>query len=75
MHTGSESILLTHIENGIATITLNRPQARNALSTDMMSALEAALAEVGTDPAAKVVVLAANGPVFCAGHDLKQMRA
>ncbi|MBC7908093.1 MAG: enoyl-CoA hydratase [Rhodospirillaceae bacterium] len=75
MHTGSESILLTHIENGIATITLNRPQARNALSTQLMSALEEALAAVGTNPAAKVVVLAANGPAFCAGHDLKQMSA
>lgn len=75
MHTGSDSILLTHIQDGIATITLNRPQARNALSTELMSALEAALATVGADPAAKVVVLAANGPAFCAGHDLKQMRA
>jgi enoyl-CoA hydratase/carnithine racemase len=75
MHSGSESILLTHIEDGIATLTLNRPQARNALSTDLMSALEAALAAVGTEPAVKVVVLAANGPAFCAGHDLKQMRA
>ncbi|MBC7951051.1 MAG: enoyl-CoA hydratase [Rhodospirillaceae bacterium] len=75
MHSGSESILLTHMENGIATITLNRPQARNALSSDLMSALEAALAAVSDDPAAKVVVLAANGPAFCAGHDLKQMRA
>lgn len=75
MHSGSESILLTHIGNGIATITLNRPQARNALSTDLMTALEEALAAVGANPEAKVVVLAANGPAFCAGHDLKQMRA
>ena len=75
MHTGSEPILLTEIADGIATITLNRPQARNALSTELMSAVEAALAQVAADPAAKVVVLAANGPAFCAGHDLKQMRS
>jgi len=75
MHTGSDSILLTEVKDGVATITLNRPQARNALSTELMSAVEAALEQVGGDPAAKVVVLAANGPAFCAGHDLKQMRA
>jgi enoyl-CoA hydratase/carnithine racemase len=75
MHTGPDSILLTSIADGIATVTLNRPQARNALSTELMSAVEAALAQLGADPAVKVVVLAANGPAFCAGHDLKQMRS
>ncbi|MGE5548476.1 MAG: enoyl-CoA hydratase [Solirubrobacterales bacterium] len=76
MHTGAaDAILLTSIDNGVATLTLNRPQARNALSTAMMSAIEAALANVGADPEVKVVVIAANGPAFCAGHDLKEMRS
>jgi enoyl-CoA hydratase/carnithine racemase len=70
-----EPILLTHAEAGVATLTLNRPGARNALSTAMMTALELGLAAAAEDPAVKVVVLAANGPAFCAGHDLKEMRA
>jgi enoyl-CoA hydratase/carnithine racemase len=65
--------VLTSVENGVATVTLNRPQARNALSTSMMTAIEEALSRAGTDPAVRVVVLAANGPAFCAGHDLKEM--
>jgi len=60
---------------GVATLTMNRPQARNALSMGLMTALIEALAQVGADPAVKVVVLAAAGPAFCAGHDLKEMRA
>ena len=58
----------------VATLTLNRPQARNALSEELMTALKAALDEAGQDPAVKVVVIAGNGPAFCAGHDLKQMK-
>lgn len=75
MHTGTDPILLTDVKDGVATLTLNRPQARNALSTALMTEIETALARVAADPAAKVVVLAANGPAFCAGHDLKEMRA
>ncbi len=70
-----ESILLRHAEGGVATLTLNRPQARNALSVALMTELERALADISTDRSVKVVVLAANGPAFCAGHDLKEMRA
>jgi enoyl-CoA hydratase/carnithine racemase len=68
-------ILLRHDRDGIATLTLNRPAARNALSVPLMEALEAALAAIAGDPAVRVAVIAANGPVFCAGHDLREVRA
>lgn len=71
----TESIVITAIADGIATLTLNRPQARNALSVAMMTEIEAALARLAADASVKVVVLAANGPAFCAGHDLKEMRS
>ncbi len=67
-------ILLSRVEAGIATLTLNRPEARNALSIALMTELERALAATAADAEVKVVVLAANGPAFCAGHDLKEMR-
>lgn len=68
-------ILLRRDEDGIATLTLNRPAARNALSVALMAELEAALAAIAADRSVRVVVLAASGPAFCAGHDLKEMRA
>lgn len=69
------AILLREQANGIVTLTLNRPGARNALSTEMMHALQAELDSLREDKSARVVVLAANGPAFCAGHDLKEIRA
>lgn len=60
---------------GIRTLTLSNPAARNALSGPMMSALETAIRVAGSNPAVRVIVLAAEGPAFCAGHDLKEMRA
>ena len=60
---------------GVVTLTLNRPQAFNALSEGLLEALQAALDAVATDDTARVVVLAAAGRAFCAGHDLKEMRA
>ena len=69
-----ETLVLRHNDGGVAWLTLNRPSARNALSTALMSALEAALAAAGTDPAVHVVVIAGAGPAFCAGHDLKEVR-
>ena len=71
----NEPILLRRVEDGIATLTLNRPQARNALSMALMAALIEALAALKAEPAVKVVVLAASGPAFCAGHDLKELRS
>src|SRR5688572_6468047 len=61
--------------DGIATLTLNRPGARNALSVGLMSALLDALDALAKDRAIKVVVIGAEGPSFCAGHDLKEVRA
>jgi len=60
---------------GVWTLTLNRPAAFNALSREMLDALQAALARIAADEQARVVVLAAAGKAFCAGHDLKQMRS
>ena len=59
----------------VAMAVLNRPSARNALSCAMMSALADAIAVLGADPAIAAIVLAANGPAFCAGHDLKELTA
>ncbi len=70
-----EPVLLRETADGIATLTLNRPQQRNALSMALMGALNAALVEIANDNDAKVVVIRGNGPGFCAGHDLKEMRA
>jgi enoyl-CoA hydratase/carnithine racemase len=60
---------------GVVTLTLNRPQAFNALSEAMLSQLQRALDAIAHDEAVRVVVLAAKGKAFCAGHDLKEMRA
>jgi enoyl-CoA hydratase/carnithine racemase len=64
--------LLTSVADGVARITLNRPQVRNALSRTLVQELEAALAGYEADPAARVIVLAGAGErAFCAGADLK----
>jgi len=68
-------LLLRHDRNGIATLTLNRPQARNALSLGLIQAIDAELVSIGSDPAVRVVVIAGAGPAFCAGHDLRELRA
>jgi enoyl-CoA hydratase/carnithine racemase len=60
---------------GVFTLTLNRPQAYNALSEGVLEALQAALDAVAADETARAVVIAGAGKAFCAGHDLKQMRA
>lgn len=60
---------------GVVTLTLNRPAAFNALSEAMLAALQAELDAVAKDESVRVVVLAAQGRAFCAGHDLKEMRA
>jgi enoyl-CoA hydratase/carnithine racemase len=70
-----DAVLLREDKDGIATLTLNRPAARNALSEELMDALIAALHTIGGDTSVRAVIIAANGPVFCAGHDLKQMTA
>ena len=60
---------------GVVTLTLNRPQAFNSLSEGMIDALQAELDRIAQDSSARVVVIAAAGRAFCAGHDLKEMRA
>jgi enoyl-CoA hydratase/carnithine racemase len=70
-----ESILLRRDADGVAWLTLNRPAARNALSAGLIEALDAALAGAAADASVKVVVIAGNGPGFCAGHDLRELRA
>lgn len=70
----SDDILLRTDTGGIATLTLNRPAARNALSTGLMAALQTEIDAIATDASVRVVVLAANGPAFCAGHDLREVR-
>jgi enoyl-CoA hydratase/carnithine racemase len=60
---------------GVVTLTLDRPQSFNALSEGMLAALQAELDAVTTDETARAVVIAATGKAFCAGHDLKEMRA
>lgn len=56
-----------------AFVTLNRPERRNALSLEMLKELTAYFREIGNDPDLRVVVLRANGPAFCAGHDIAEM--
>jgi enoyl-CoA hydratase/carnithine racemase len=71
----AEKILLRDDSNGIATLTLNRPKQYNALSEELLTELQTALRAIEKDDSVRVVVIAGNGPAFCAGHDLKQMRA
>jgi enoyl-CoA hydratase/carnithine racemase len=68
-------ILLRRDSDAVATLTLNRPDARNALSMGLMEALDAELVAIAGDPGIRAVILAANGPAFCAGHDLRELRA
>ena len=69
-------ILLSDLDDeGILRLTLNDTARRNALSESMLGALGEAFVKTGSDPAVRVVILAANGPAFCAGHDLKEMTA
>ena len=65
--------LLMSVSEGVVRLTLNRPDRRNALSTRLLESLESALARIAADASARVVVLSANGPAFCAGHDLSEM--
>jgi enoyl-CoA hydratase/carnithine racemase len=68
-------VLLEENDRGVLRLTLNRPDARNALSVALMSALLEALARAGRDGQTRVVVIAGAGSAFCAGHDLRELRA
>lgn len=69
------SVLLQDTRDGIVTLTLNRPKQYNALSADLITALQSALDAIAKNDAIRVVVIAAKGKAFCAGHDLKEMRS
>src|SRR5665213_2759600 len=69
------SSLLRNTRDGVVTLTLNRPLQYNALTNGLITELQSALDAIGADRAIKVVVLAANGPGFCSGHDLREIRA
>jgi enoyl-CoA hydratase/carnithine racemase len=72
----STSVLLQHTSpQGVLTLTLNRPLAFNALNQALLAALQSALDIAAQNTAVRAVVIAANGKAFCAGHDLKEMRA
>jgi enoyl-CoA hydratase/carnithine racemase len=68
-------VLLRSDADGIATLTLNRPSQYNALSEDLLTSLQSELDQIAQDEALRVVIIGAEGKAFCAGHDLKEMRA
>jgi enoyl-CoA hydratase/carnithine racemase len=68
-------ILMREDKDGVTTLTLNRPTQFNSLSEEMLSELQAALDAIAKDASVRAVVIAGAGKAFCAGHDLKQMRA
>jgi enoyl-CoA hydratase/carnithine racemase len=65
--------LLVESDGAVVRLTLNRPEKRNALSTELLRQLERAIETIAADSAARVVVLGSRGPVFCSGHDLSEM--
>ena len=71
----NEPLLLRAYAGGICTLTLNRPEKRNALSLDLLQMLDDALDDIAADKSVHVIILAGNGPVFSSGHDLNEMRA
>lgn len=73
--TDTAVLLSSQDERGVLTLTLNRPLAFNALSVALLDALQTALDRAAGDDSLRVLVLAATGKAFCAGHDLKEMRA
>ncbi|HLL11758.1 MAG TPA: enoyl-CoA hydratase [Rubrivivax sp.] len=73
--TDTDVLLSSQDPRGVLTLTLNRPLAFNALNAALLDALEKALDRAASDDTVRVLVLAAAGKAFCAGHDLKEMRA
>ena len=71
----ADDLVLYGVEAGVARLTLNDPDRANVLSEAMMAGLSGALAAAAADPEVRVIVLAATGKVFCAGHDLAELRA
>lgn len=72
INTGT-GLLLGHLRDGVATLTLNRPESRNALSDELTPALRRMIASLGHDPSVGALVLTGTGTAFCAGGDVKSM--
>ena len=75
MNVQTAPVLLQTRDGEIAVLTLNRPHARNSLSEALLASLATAWSEIAADKTIRAVVLAANGPAFCAGHDMKELTA
>jgi enoyl-CoA hydratase/carnithine racemase len=75
MHTNDDDVLIYEVRDGIAWLTMNRPQARNALNHDLREALRDGFRRFAADADARVAILRGAGPTFCAGADLKEMAA
>lgn len=73
--TAGDILLEQHLDGGVLKLTLNDVAKRNALSEAMLSQLTQVMAASAADPSIRVIILAANGPAFCAGHDLKELTA
>ncbi len=68
-------VLLRRDQDGVAWLTMNRPGSRNALSMELMTAMDKELAAIETDASVRVVVIAGAGSAFCSGHDLREVRS
>ena len=75
MTQATDNLVRQRTENGITTVTLSHPERRNNLSMAMLEALSDVFTAIEQDSETRVVVLAAEGHVFCAGHDLREMRS
>jgi len=72
---GNEGILLREDRGPVALLTLNRPDKRNSLSEELLAALQAQIDDISASSSIRVAIIAGNGPVFCAGHDIRQMES
>ncbi len=75
LQSAEQPVLLRTDVAGVATLTLNRPAQFNSLSEELLTELQSTLDDIAADTSVRVVVIAGEGKAFCAGHDLKQMRA
>jgi enoyl-CoA hydratase/carnithine racemase len=71
----NDPVLRRETQDAVTLLTLNRPASRNSLSEAMLGELTGALAAIGADPSVRAVIIAAEGPAFCSGHDLKELSA
>ena len=73
MRESHDDVVLVEVDGPVATVTLNRPDARNALNRDLRKALPTRMSELDADPAVRAIVLTGADPAFCAGLDLKEL--